>query len=361
MDNFYKLFIEHYFGSLIKEKTNYRSSFRVNLKRIKKLIYYYELLLDSITSIFSKNKVLCLLIFKNNYFIQNIQKFEATFKMLENESSKDKYVQYIVFKALNSNRLKLNIDIEDMKNKINEIDKLQITKNEIHSTNIGSLHSYNLNKIGYEATIIYNTIGVLIDFVYEQYAYNDLIAAKKGDVVIDCGGAIGDTAIYFASKGASKVLVVEFIKSNIELIKKQISLNKQYTKIIDIIDKPLWDKSNLKLSYMDKGNSSRVSFNDKYPNKIQSVSIDDLAADINVDFIKMDIEGAELPALKGAEKTIKKHKPKLAICVYHKADDLVKIPKYIKSLNKGYEFYFDYYTDIGWEAVLYAIDKGKKA
>jgi FkbM family methyltransferase len=360
MGNFYKLFIEHYFGALSKEKTTYKSCFRNNMHKSQKMIYYYEIILDSITSILSKNKLICCLIFKNNYFIQNIQKFEATFNLLKNELSKKKYVQYIVFKAINSNRLKLNFDIEDINNKINEMGNLQISKNENYSTNIGPLHLYNLSAIGYKAKLINNPIGVLIDFVYEQYAYDDLIATKKGDVVIDCGGAIGDTAIYFASKGASKVLVVEFIKSNIELIKKQISLNNQYTKIIDIIDKPLWDKSDLKLSYMDKGTASKVSFNNKYPNKIQSVSIDDLAAGINVDFIKMDIEGSELHALRGAEKTIKKHKPKLAICVYHKADDLVEIPKYIKSLNKDYEFYFDYYTDIGWEAVLYAIDKGIK-
>lgn len=53
--------------------------------------------------------------------------------------------------------------------------------------------------------------------------------------------------------------------------------------------------------------------------------------------VKMDIEGFELKALKGAEKTILKYMPDMAICAYHLADDIYKIPELIKSLNKKYK------------------------
>jgi FkbM family methyltransferase len=53
--------------------------------------------------------------------------------------------------------------------------------------------------------------------------------------------------------------------------------------------------------------------------------------------IKMDIEGSELKALEGAKETIKSFAPELAICVYHLADDIFEIPRYIKSVNPGYK------------------------
>ena len=59
-----------------------------------------------------------------------------------------------------------------------------------------------------------------------------------------------------------------------------------------------------------------------------------------VDYIKFDIEGAELEALRGASKTIVRQKPKMAICLYHKPEDLWTLPTYIKSLRSDYEFQF---------------------
>lgn len=69
----------------------------------------------------------------------------------------------------------------------------------------------------------------------------------------------------------------------------------------------------------------------------------------------MDIEGSELAALRGAEKTIKKSKPKLAICVYHKPEDLITIPQFISSLVPEYKFFLRHHQYISWDTVLYAI------
>jgi FkbM family methyltransferase len=71
-------------------------------------------------------------------------------------------------------------------------------------------------------------------------------------------------------------------------------------------------------------------------------------------FISLDIEGGELEALKGAEKIIRKYKPKLAISVYHKIEDLYEIPEYLDSLRVGYKFFLRQYSRY-FETVLYAI------
>jgi hypothetical protein len=74
-----------------------------------------------------------------------------------------------------------------------------------------------------------------------------------------------------------------------------------------------------------------------------------------VTFIKMDLEGAELNALKGAEQTIKEQKPKLAISIYHKPEDIWEIPNLLLELVPDYKFYIRHYTLIGAETVLYAL------
>ena len=82
--------------------------------------------------------------------------------------------------------------------------------------------------------------------------------------------------------------------------------------------------------------------------------MDDLIKE-RVTFIKMDIEGAELEALKGARNIITKYRPKLAICLYHKPEDIITIPKYIKSLLPEYKLYVRHYSNNTGEFVLYAV------
>ena len=103
-----------------------------------------------------------------------------------------------------------------------------------------------------------------------------------------------------------------------------------------------------------------VAFRGENGKTIDITSIDKFVSDNkieHVDFIKIDIEGAELSALKGAAETIKKFKPKLAICVYHKGKDIVEIPEYLISILPEYNFYLKHNTDGVYEIVLYCYDK----
>ena len=78
------------------------------------------------------------------------------------------------------------------------------------------------------------------------------------------------------------------------------------------------------------------------------------AAAPRVDFIKMDIEGSELAALRGAEETIRRWRPKLAISLYHRYEDFITIPAWIDALGLGYRFFLDHYSIHAEETVLYA-------
>ena len=74
-----------------------------------------------------------------------------------------------------------------------------------------------------------------------------------------------------------------------------------------------------------------------------------------VDMVKMDIEGFEYKALLGARRVIQRAHPILAICVYHKQEDIWEIPKLIHSICSEYKFYLRHYSLFQNETVLYAI------
>ena len=76
-----------------------------------------------------------------------------------------------------------------------------------------------------------------------------------------------------------------------------------------------------------------------------------------VTFIKLDVEGAEYQALLGAEHTIASYKPKLAICTYHKLEDIWELPSLIHEMNPEYRFYLRHYSFAENETVLYAMPR----
>jgi hypothetical protein len=127
---------------------------------------------------------------------------------------------------------------------------------------------------------------------------------------------------------------------------------------VTIVRQPLWQTSNETVHFRFDGPSTRqTTENGSNTKPLQTTSIDDLVMAKNltrVDFIKLDIEGAELPALKGAEKTMRRFKPQLAVAVYHHDDDLFTIPEYLSALDLGYEFYLDHFTIYQEETVLFA-------
>lgn len=87
---------------------------------------------------------------------------------------------------------------------------------------------------------------------------------------------------------------------------------------------------------------------------VETVSIDFALGEHPIDMITMDIEGQELNAIIGAEKTLREKKPKLGICVYHKPSHLWQLITSINSINPSYRFALRNYTGFVTETVLYA-------
>ena len=102
--------------------------------------------------------------------------------------------------------------------------------------------------------------------------------------------------------------------------------------------------------------------------KKNAITIDKFVEENNIekiDYIKMDVEGAEKNILEGAIKTIKKFKPSLAIAIYHGGklfmEDFYNIPIFIKNvINKDYEYYIRTFHPAGLETILFCKPKDLK-
>ena len=172
---------------------------------------------------------------------------------------------------------------------------------------------------------------------------------------MDCGAFNGDTVekfIDWSGGNYSKIFAIEADPVNFVALEKFIS-EKNYKNVVPV-NCGAWNEKTT-LYFSDTNNqSSAVSTDGKI--KIAADTIDNITGGEKINFIKMDIEGAELAALQGAAETIKNFNPTLAICAYHKAEDLITLPQFIRSLNPDYKFYLRKHTLVmDTEMVLYAI------
>lgn len=161
---------------------------------------------------------------------------------------------------------------------------------------------------------------------------------KSGDIVIDCGAYDGGTAVRFVNMGC-KVYSFEMDKKNFKVADK-LSIEKNF--ILENLGLGCYSHE---INYNPRGAATQINLEGSETAKI--TTIDSYVGEKNlprVDFIKMDVEGAELDILKGAAITIAKYKPLLALSAYHKLDDFWTLTKFIKSINPNYEFAFRQYA-----------------
>ncbi|MBR4152926.1 MAG: FkbM family methyltransferase [Selenomonadaceae bacterium] len=165
-----------------------------------------------------------------------------------------------------------------------------------------------------------------------HYLINGFIP-KRGAVAIDAGVFYGGTATVFSEMGY-KVYGFEMDKKNYEL---SLKVAKEKNFVVENLGLGSYKH----MAHYNPGWGSGSFLTEKGSEKTQITTIDAYAREKNlpsVDFIKMDVEGAELDILKGAKTTIARFKPILALSAYHKVDDFWTLMNFVKSIRPDYEF-----------------------
>ena len=178
----------------------------------------------------------------------------------------------------------------------------------------------------------------------DQYFIEEFKYSKR---FVDCGAYVGDSASkYFKLNSRGMCISFEPDPKNLEKLNKELK-NKNAL----IYPLGVYGKTDiLKFNPLGSGGS----FNEDGDLEVAVTSLDETIYNFKPDYIKMDIEGAEKEALLGAKNIIKDFSPKLAISIYHKAEDLWEIPLLIKDINPKYEFKIRCHNHLCLETILYA-------
>lgn len=179
-------------------------------------------------------------------------------------------------------------------------------------------------------------------FYYNQYSYGTVMPGQ-GDTVLDCGACYGDTAIWAARHGASHVYSFEIDPANLAVMQDTFSRGGAAC-TFNIVPSALGAEIG-ELWYTadprNPGAGSVSAAENPGSLRVGVTTVDAFCSErgIKPDFIKMDIEGSEFDALRGAVATLRAFRPRLAICLYHNIQDMWRIPLLLKEIVPDYRFY----------------------
>lgn len=187
----------------------------------------------------------------------------------------------------------------------------------------------------------------------KQYFSLECLPHAREESFVDVGCLDGETSMQFIkwSQTFSKIYCFEPDPDNTKKCNSNLDKLIKSGKV-DVFDEGAWSSSTILKFDASSGGGSHISSDGI---EIHTIKLDEVLEDKHITFIKMDIEGAELEALKGAERIIREQNPKLAICVYHKPEDIFTIPDLILKYNPDYHLYLRHYTTFYGDTVLYAI------
>jgi FkbM family methyltransferase len=194
------------------------------------------------------------------------------------------------------------------------------------------------------------------DAAVDCYFPADLFRYLDDEVVFDCGAFDGDSIRQYLARrpvgSHSSIVAFEPDAATFDRLANYVRQQPlEIGKRIRIEPWAVADKTG-EVRFTALG-SVRSGVEDLGTTAARAVALDDVG--IMPTFIKMDVEGFELPALRGAAGILRDSQPVLAISLYHHASDLWAIPNFIKSLVPDYHLYLRRYAEDCWELILYAI------
>lgn len=229
----------------------------------------------------------------------------------------------------------IELKVHELKEHVDDFEELYINLEDYRSKKL--LYAILNNWVHYD----FNTLNEVIEKCYDDYFDLDLIPTCNEEVFVDLGAYTGDSTISFLRNygdSYKKIYAYEITPETYQIL---VSNLKDYPNVVCYLKGVGDTRSSLSVV----NSSADASANTVFVSDNGTIPMVTLDEDIGekLTMIKADIEGFEQEALLGAINHIKNDHPKLLISVYHKNEDLWKIPKMIKEIDPTYKFYLRYH------------------
>lgn len=229
----------------------------------------------------------------------------------------------------------IELKVHELKEHVDDFEELYINLEDYRSKKL--LYAILNNWVHYD----FNTLSEVIEKCYNDYFDLDLIPICNEEVFVDLGAYTGDSTISFLRNygdSYKKIYAYEITPETYQIL---VSNLKDYPNVVCYLKGVGDTRSSLSVV----NSSADASANTVFVSDNGTIPMVTLDEDIGekLTMIKADIEGFEQEALLGAINHIKNDHPKLLISVYHKNEDLWKIPKMIKEIDPTYKFYLRYH------------------
>ncbi len=300
-----------------------------------------------------------------------LERARVLWRQLGDDESRSLWLRFLAYRALGPAHVRLQLEPLEYRRSV-----MLLTANMLREPAVvptpgmpfeWGLHRYDLRAAGMPIEVVGPPLPLASTYLFSQYAYrDDSVAARprRGDVVVDAGGCWGDTALWLAHVIGEPGIVHTFEPSprNRALLEANLRLNPLLAPRVHVHDVPLGPRSGQTVWIDDviaAGATVREQAADPERSvQLQTDTIDALVASAAIerlDFLKVDVEGADLGVLEGASATIAAQRPRLAIAAYHRADDLVRIPDFIASLGVEYRWYLQCSTMTDIDTVAFGV------
>ncbi len=281
--------------------------------------------------------------------------YEA-YSMLSDEKSKKLFLHLVLYRLAGHLSVRIPVDFDERGEEFQAYRQLErgIESTLDTSGMFGKLKHYDFELKGERYVI--DCLGLKYSLFRRQYFYDHggiAIRPEPGDHVVDGGACMGDSTLAFSNAVGRKGRVYAFDPVFEHLAILRHNQGQFPHKNVSIMPFGLSDQEVLcdpiRVNQYSPGFSSAGQ-------QVPLRTIDSLVKSgeiTGLDFIKLDVEGFELNVLKGAVESIRRFRPKLAISLYHKPDDLFEIPIFVRERFPFYGLRLGHYTIHAEETVLY--------